>query len=406
MSVEQTDFFIHDNHMGTVTQMNHILEFQYMEKANHQVRIRKIDKNRYVLLATGEIKEFEKHSKTRVENENSLRQTFKKLGYRINANFTGTKNELFLTMTFKERVTDVKEASKEYFNFLRRFERAYAHLGTIRMLSVKEPQADGTWHFHTLVKFLDQKKVTILNKFDYSDYKDIPKGELTWEQIQECKVNAPLFDLWGQGFVTVRRLKNADNVGAYLTAYMADLPLEDLDVPYNIDENGEVLFEEEYFEEETYERLDKALAYTKGVQVTKSNQKKAVIKGGRLRFYPRGTRLFNCVNCVEPTRQEMSYKQFKKVFGIKNTQLTLRKSVKIEDEETRYSSVLVKEQYNKKACRWDNLLARIEICRKNLLLVEKNDPFYPRLEAELYALENRAYLRKLENEYVKNRKVG
>ncbi|MGL9970345.1 hypothetical protein [Enterococcus sp. DIV1420a] len=185
-----------------------------------------------------------------------------------------------------------------------------------------------------------------LNKFDYSDYKDIPKGELTWEQIQECKVNAPLFDLWGQGFVTVRRLKNADNVGAYLTAYMADLPLEDLDVPYNIDENGEVLFEEEYFEEETYERLDKALAYTKGVQVTKSNQKKAVIKGGRLRFYPRGTRLFNCVNCVEPTRQEMSYRQFKEVFGIKNTQLTLRKSVKIEDEEKRYSSVLVKEQYS------------------------------------------------------------
>ncbi|MGC6770068.1 hypothetical protein [Enterococcus sp. LJL51] len=32
MTVEMTGFLIQDEHMGTVTQMNHTLEFQYMEQ--------------------------------------------------------------------------------------------------------------------------------------------------------------------------------------------------------------------------------------------------------------------------------------------------------------------------------------------------------------------------------------
>ncbi|MGC6770073.1 hypothetical protein [Enterococcus sp. LJL51] len=71
--------------------------------------------------------------------------------------------------------------------------------------------------------------------------------------------------------------------------------------------------EEEYFDNETVDLLDESLANTRGLHTTKSNPSKAVIKGGRLRFYPSGTRLFNCVNCIEPTRREMSYQRFKEV---------------------------------------------------------------------------------------------
>ena len=82
----------------------------------------------------------------------------------------------------------------------------------------------------------------------------------------------------------------------------------------------------------------------------------------------------------------------------------MRKSVKNEDTEANYSSGLVKEQYNKKACYPDGLLAKIALCREELAHISKSDWYYSRLGGALYELEKRAYLRKLERDYVKKQK--
>ena len=39
--------------------------------------------------------------------------------------------------------------------------------------------------------------------------------------------NEVVADLWKQGFVTVKRLDDVDNVGAYLTAYLGDMELSE-----------------------------------------------------------------------------------------------------------------------------------------------------------------------------------
>lgn len=39
--------------------------------------------------------------------------------------------------------------------------------------------------------------------------------------------NAVVSDCWKQGFVTVKRLDDVDNVGAYLTAYLGDMELSE-----------------------------------------------------------------------------------------------------------------------------------------------------------------------------------
>lgn len=80
MSIRPIDKFIQPNDRVTVTDMGNIVELQYMEKCNHEAKIRKIDKYTYEVLSTGEIKEFTL-SDTRKDNINSLRQTFKRLSY-------------------------------------------------------------------------------------------------------------------------------------------------------------------------------------------------------------------------------------------------------------------------------------------------------------------------------------
>ena len=47
----------------TLTVMNHIIEVQHLEKMNTKIHIKKLDKNRYMVIDTGEIREFEQSEK-------------------------------------------------------------------------------------------------------------------------------------------------------------------------------------------------------------------------------------------------------------------------------------------------------------------------------------------------------
>lgn len=55
----------------TVTKMNHLVEVQHMEYMNRTNHIKKLDKERYVNLKTGEVGEF-KQSEDRSGSYNSL----------------------------------------------------------------------------------------------------------------------------------------------------------------------------------------------------------------------------------------------------------------------------------------------------------------------------------------------
>jgi hypothetical protein len=122
-----------------VTVMNHIIEIQHMEKRNSQQHIKKLDKDTYVDLRTGEKKEFI-HSENRQENNNSLRQTFKKLRYLINNNFVGNSNELHITLTYAENVTDPKQLYQDFKNFMKRLKYEYKNNSSLDYISVIEPQ--------------------------------------------------------------------------------------------------------------------------------------------------------------------------------------------------------------------------------------------------------------------------
>jgi hypothetical protein len=277
-----------------VTVMNHIIEVQHMEKMNRKNHIKKLDKDRYVDISTGEIKEFE-HSETRKDNSNSLKQTFKKLRYLINNNFTGEGNELHITLTYKENMTDTKRLYKDFQNFIDRLRYAYKKQTTIDYLTVIEPQGRGAWHCHVLMRFNELDKVYIKNK--------------------------DLRQLWGQGFVTIKSLKDVDNIGAYLSAYLTDIELNDETLLKAAESQSEVV-----------------------IRQVEGKEKKFV-KGGRLHMYPPGMNLYrNSKGIVPPDREEMRFGDIKKVVG--SAKPHYQKSYHIQTDE--FENTITFIQYNKK----------------------------------------------------------
>jgi len=254
---------IKPNDTVTVTIMHHIVEVQHMEKENHKANIRKLDKDRYLHLDTGEIKKFD-HIENRQQSYNSLTQTFKRLRYLINNNFTGKGNELHVTLTYKDNMTDPKRLYKDFDKFIKRLRYAYRDKSSIDYICVVEPQERGAWHCHLLLRFNDLDNVFI------------PSNDLA--------------DMWEHGFIKIKSLKDVDNIGAYLSAYLADVEL-------------------------TEDNLTDV--YKAGDQIkVKESKGKKYIKGGRLHLYPPGINIYRkSRGIVEPERRKMQFADIKKVVG-------------------------------------------------------------------------------------------
>jgi len=157
---------------------------------------RKISRSQVINVVTGEVIDCEV-SVTREDNQVSLRRTIKRLRDLINCNFFGDDNELFITLTYRENMTDLKRLYKDFDKFYKKLKRRYKDI-EFRYISVIEPQERGAWHLHVLLKGLNVDRLYI------------PNDEV-------------IAKLWGHGFTKTERLKGVDNVGAYLSSYLTDL---------------------------------------------------------------------------------------------------------------------------------------------------------------------------------------
>lgn len=282
------------NQLVTITKMNHITEIQHMDKMNHSASIKKLNKDEYVVLETGEIKEYN-HFENRSDSYNSLRQTFKKLRYLINNNFCGRRNELFVTLTYEENMTDTSRLRIDMNRFTTALKKRYKKKTSVDYLSVVEPQERGAWHVHMLIRF---------NELDHIFIE-----------------NADLAKLWGHGYVTIKRIKDVDNVGAYLTAYLADLELTDESCRVAALEKREIVEKE----------ID--------------GETKKFIKGGRLHLYPPNMNFYRKSNGVlYPERLKMSYKNALKKVGSAKPHYV--KTIDISTDT--FENTITYEQYNLK----------------------------------------------------------
>ena len=282
------EFAIQDRDIVTVTEMNHITEIQYLKSKTPVgvCPIKRLNADEYLVVDTGEVKKYVK-SDSRADNSESLRQTMKRLRYLINNNFTGARNELFLTLTYAENMTDSKRLYRDFEVFMKRLKRHFKGKD-LKYLAVCEPQQRGAWHMHVLIKVKQKNNL-------FLDFKVIES-------------------LWEQGFVSVKRLqKDVNNLGAYLTSYLTDIEIPDVSENENI---GEIKLVEE-----------------DGKEVSKR-----IVKGARLHFYPPNFNFYRCSrNCKKPSRRRMKYSSIlKKKLGDKvyeHTVVIVDKSVSLDDEK-------------------------------------------------------------------------
>lgn len=281
-----------------VKRMNNIIEVVHIEKEGigGLDKIRKLNKNEYVIIDTGEVKEYIK-SENRGQNISSLKKTFKKIRDLINNNFVGAANELHVTLTYAENMKDTQKLYKDFDKFMKRFKYRFKY--DIDYIAVVEPQGRGAWHIHLLIRFNGLGKVYI------------PNDEIA--------------DVWGHGFTKTKSMENIDNIGAYLSAYLGDVELT--------------------------EEIEKNMAMNRRIEIKEveiEGTKKKFIKGGRLHFYPPGMNIYRKSKGIKfPDEQYMKFSDVKKIVG--NSQPTFEKTIIIKDPETdRVFNEITYKSYNLK----------------------------------------------------------
>ena len=292
---------INDNSTVKVTEMGNIVEIQYMDKRNHKQTVKVLPGgNEYVIVSTGEVKQCKHHS-TRYDNKISLYKTFKTLRGIINSNVVDVSQVRWCTLTYAENMQDSKRLYKDFHNFNKRFQRYLKNNNypKAEYIAVAEPQERGAWHMHLLYIF--PTKAPFISNDDFAK-------------------------LWGNGFVRIGKLDDVDNVGAYLTAYLGDLPLNDVDAVQYIGSRVKIVEE----------------AQEDGNKISK-----AYIKGARLSLYPSNFNLYRTSRGIKrPVISMSSYsKAKKKVLAATKTYST---AYQLTDDSINYNSIVIKEYYNTK----------------------------------------------------------
>ena len=170
-----------------------VIEAITTEKMNTNIKnYKKVSGNSCVNLATGECIEFSKERKPEQKQTHIIRAA-NELRRIINNNFKGDDSEVFLTLTYRKPMKDYSQANKDFLAFWNKFKYYYKTCDYIRVI---EPQGNGSWHFHVLIKSFK------------TPYLFIDKAVVS--------------KLWTHGSFKIKRLPFVDNFGAYFCASFKD----------------------------------------------------------------------------------------------------------------------------------------------------------------------------------------
>lgn len=274
-----------------------VLEVAKMSSWGGTISIRKLTDELYVDLRTGEVKECTK-IENRSQAKTTLKKTFSRLRDLINTNCTDLTRVRFVTFTYAENMQD---RTRLYRDLDKVRKKARYQLGSFEYISVIEPQARGAWHSHEIWIFPEKA----------------PFIESNW-----------LASKWGNGFVSVRKIDSCDNLGAYLTAYLADIPLDEYLEGSKLDFQA------------TLDIKDVEVQDVSGNLVTKK-----IVKGGRLVYYPPKMNIYRTSRGVlKPTVEFIKNYEVQKKIG--SAQPTFKKAFKVIDEESNFERSISYEYYN------------------------------------------------------------
>lgn len=284
----------------TLKTMGNIYEICYLQKKNNKITTQLLNKDYYVNLETGAVSEC-KHIVNRADNKFQVGQSLKRLRDYINTNVVEPKNCKWVTLTYAKNMQDTKKLYNDFKNFIRRFKEQYGH---IEYIVAMEPQARGAWHMHLIIIFDKQAPF-------------IP--------------NATIEQLWQQGFTKTTKLDNIDNIGAYLTAYLGDMELNQ-DNLQELEKNG-------------FKMSNLDVKQVNEINNIKLKEPKSFIKGGRLYMYPPKFNLYRISRGIKkPTKEFYSYHVAKEKIGLINP--TFSTGYFLTDSVNSFTNKVIYEYYN------------------------------------------------------------
>lgn len=301
-----SDVKIQGDSIIQVTRMGLTTEIQFMSFRNTEPRIKKISEEEYMVLETGEIKQFEKKAKTRNESISSLRKTMKYIRELVTTNIVDPRKVRWVTLTYKENVRDTKKLYDDFRKFNQRF-CYYLEKNEIEKpeyISVAEPQLRGAWHLHVLYIWKNHTAPFIKN--------------------------SELSHIWGHGFTTIKALdkKNPD-VASYLCAYLQDLAID----------------------EEISQLLPEDLQTVKEIPGS-HGKKKRIAKGMRMHLYPAKMNILRHSKGIKhPEKFETTYKEALNM--IQGQTLKYETAYQLFNEEG-FSFVVKKQEFKKNHAIYQN----------------------------------------------------
>ncbi len=289
-----------------VKEMGNVTEIMYSNTYASKCSIKKLDADNYIDLKTGEVKKFVK-IENRAQDLSSVRKTLGRLRDYINTNVTDVDNCKWVTLTYQENMTDTVKLNNDFKNFNRRLRKEIGHY---EYIVSREPQGRGAWHCHVILIF--KNKAPFIH------------NDVIW------KAWSPKGFKKGIDYTKTQKLDDVDNVGAYLTAYMADMELRDAV------EHTDVLGRSSGLK-------------VKEIDVIENGEKvkKSYVKGARLYLYPPKFNIYGCSNGIEePNIYYDTEKNAQK--KVSAGTLTYSKSIQLSDSETNFNKIIDYRYYNSK----------------------------------------------------------
>ena len=137
-----------------------IIKHSWRNSNNLKKYIRK-DKDHYIDIDTGELLEYSRKSQYKTKKE--IVKAMKYLRELIQANFKGNFNELFITVTCRNEVTDIRKIKRYAKYFIKKLKKKYPEK-QFEYIYKFERQENQNWHIHFLIKDIKNKQLYIPNE--------------------------------------------------------------------------------------------------------------------------------------------------------------------------------------------------------------------------------------------------
>jgi len=149
--------------------------------------IKRIDKYTYYDKRVDEIKYYDLDKPVSIKD---VKRKVRKYEEIVMYNFQGGKNELFITLTCRDKITDLKVIKDRYKEFLKNIQTDYKGLECIALF---ETTSNSYWHIHLFLKYVDTSKVLtiphqdLLNKYWGYGAVHIIKNSNTFKSLGHSK---------------------------------------------------------------------------------------------------------------------------------------------------------------------------------------------------------------------------